>query len=147
MNPRTVACQASLSIGFSRQEYWSRLPFPTPEDLPDPGIKPASLESPALAGRFFTTSASWEAPCVHAKSLQSCPTLCHPMECSPPGSSVHGISQVAQLVKNPPANAGDARESGSVPGLGRSWSRKWEPTPVFLPGKFHGQRSLAGYSP
>ena len=49
------------------------------------------------------------------------------------------------VVKNPSANAGDARDGGSVPGLGRSpWSRK--PTPVLLPGKFHGQRSLAGYS-
>ena len=41
---------------FSRQEYWSRLPFPTPGDLPDPGIEPASPVSPALAGRFFTTA-------------------------------------------------------------------------------------------
>ena len=43
---------------FYRQEYWSGLPFPSPWDLPDPGIKTASLASPALAGRFFTTS--WE---------------------------------------------------------------------------------------
>ena len=47
-----VACQAPLSVGFSRQEYWSGLPIPPPGDLPDPGIKPTS---PALAGRFFTT--------------------------------------------------------------------------------------------
>ena len=40
---------------LSRQEYWSELPFPTAEDLPDPGIEPVSLASPALAGRFFTT--------------------------------------------------------------------------------------------
>ena len=51
----TVACQAPLSIGFSRQESWSRLPFPMPWDLPKPGIKPKSLVSPALAGGFFTT--------------------------------------------------------------------------------------------
>ena len=50
----TVACQASLSVEFSRQEYRSRLPFPRPGDLPDPGIKAKSLVSPALAGRFFT---------------------------------------------------------------------------------------------
>ena len=56
----TVACQTPLSIGFSRQEYWSGVPFPTLEDLPDPGIKPMSLVSSALAGRFFTTSATWE---------------------------------------------------------------------------------------
>ena len=50
--PWTVACLAPLSLGFPRQEYWSGLPFPSPGDLPDPGIEP---ESPALTGRFFTT--------------------------------------------------------------------------------------------
>ena len=49
----TGACQAPLSIRFYRQEYWSGLPFPSPKDLPDPGIKPTSLMSPALTGRFF----------------------------------------------------------------------------------------------
>ena len=52
------------------------------------------------------------------------------------------------MVKNPPANAGDARDMGLIPGVERSaWRRKWQSTPVFLPGKFHGQRSLVGYSP
>ena len=51
---------APLSVRFSRQEYWSGLPCPSPGDFPNPGIKPASLMSPALAGRFFTTSATWE---------------------------------------------------------------------------------------
>ena len=53
--PWTVAwliCQAPLSMGFHRQEYWSGLPFPAPGNLPDPGIKPASLVSPVLAGQF-----------------------------------------------------------------------------------------------
>ena len=54
---------------------------------------------------------------------------------------------MAQQVKNPPANAGDTRDIGSITGLERSWIRKWHPTPVFLPGKFHGQRGLVGYSP
>ena len=53
----TIVCLAPLSMGFSRQEYWSGLPCPPPGDLPDPGIKPVSLTSPALAGGFFTTSA------------------------------------------------------------------------------------------
>ena len=53
--------QVTLSMGFSRQEYWSKLPFLIPGDLPNPGIEPASLESPALAGGFFTTRATWEA--------------------------------------------------------------------------------------
>ena len=48
--------------GFSWQEYWSGLPLPPQGDLPDPGIEPMSFMSPALAGRFFTTSATWEAP-------------------------------------------------------------------------------------
>jgi len=48
-------------VGFSRQEYWSGLPYPPPGDLPDPEIKPVSLMSPALAGGFFTTRATWEA--------------------------------------------------------------------------------------
>ena len=53
---RTVAHQAPLSIEFSRQEYWSWLPFPTPGDRPDPGIEPVSLVPPALAAGFFTTA-------------------------------------------------------------------------------------------
>ena len=48
-------------MGFSRQGHWSGLPAPPPGDLPDPGIEPVSLMSPALAGGFFTTSATWEA--------------------------------------------------------------------------------------
>ena len=58
----TVARQAPLSMGFSRQEYWSGLSCPPPGDLSDPGIKLTSLKSPALAGRFFTTSTTWETP-------------------------------------------------------------------------------------
>ena len=57
----TVAHQALLSMGFPWRESWSGLPFSSPEDLPDTGIIPASLVSPALAGRFFATSASVEA--------------------------------------------------------------------------------------
>ena len=75
--PWTVACQAPLSMGFSRQEYWSGLPFPSSGDLPDPGIKPVTLTSLALVGR----------------------------------------------------------------------RRQWHPTPVLLPGKSHGRRSLVGCSP
>ena len=63
MTPWTVAHQVPLSMGFSRQEYWSRLPFLTPGDLPDARIEPASLASPALAGGFFTTAPPGN-PCV-----------------------------------------------------------------------------------
>ena len=74
---------------FSRQESWSGLPFSPPGDLSDPGIEPAS---PALVGRFFTL----EPPGIThflGEVAQSCPTLCDPVDCSPPGSSVHWISQ------------------------------------------------------
>ena len=63
--PWTIACKTPLSMEFSRQEYWHGLPFPSLGDLPDPGIKPTSLASPALAGRFFTTSSPWEGWEVH----------------------------------------------------------------------------------
>ena len=56
VTPWTAAHQAPLSVGFPRQEYWSGLPFPSPGDLPDPGIEPRSPVSPVLAGRFFTTA-------------------------------------------------------------------------------------------
>ena len=58
----TVAHQAPLSMRFSRQEHWSGLPCPPLGNLPDLAIEPASLTSPALAGGFFTTRTTWEAP-------------------------------------------------------------------------------------
>ena len=64
--PWTVAYQASLSMGFSRQEYWSGLPFPSPEDLPDPGIEPGS---PALEADALTS----ELPGKHAPEKTSRP--------------------------------------------------------------------------
>ena len=64
VTPWILAHQALLSIGFSRKEYWSGLPCPPPGDLSDPRIEHTSLMSPSLAGGFFTTKATWEAP-VH----------------------------------------------------------------------------------
>ena len=61
VTPWIVACQVPLSTGLFQQVYLSGLPFPTPGDLPNPWIEPMSPMSPALAGRFFTTSAIWEA--------------------------------------------------------------------------------------
>ena len=58
----TIAHQSLLSMGFFRQEYWSGLPCPPPGDLPDSGTEAVSFTSPALAGRFFATGATWEAP-------------------------------------------------------------------------------------
>ena len=59
-----VVSQAPPSMGFSRQDHWSGLQCPPPGDLPDPGIEPLSLASPALAGRLFTNRATWEAPFI-----------------------------------------------------------------------------------
>ena len=56
LSPTRLLCP----LGFSRQEYWSGLPCPPPGDLPDPGIEPTSVTAPALAGKFFTTSSTWE---------------------------------------------------------------------------------------
>ena len=57
-----------------------------------------------------------------------------------------GVSQVALVVKNLPSSTEDSREMSSIPGSGRSpGGGKWQPTPVFLPGEFHGQRRLVGY--
>ena len=96
-----IACQVPLSMGFSRQESWSGLPFSSSGDLSNPGIEPVPPMFPALAGRFFTPEPRgkpWPRPlCVCAKLLQSCLTLCDPMDCSLPGSSVHRVLQARIL--------------------------------------------------
>ena len=74
VTPWTIAHKAPLSLGLSRQEYWSGLPCPPPGNLPHPGIKPASPLSPALAGRFFTTE--------------------------PPGKPKYMLCQVLKVIKN-----------------------------------------------
>ena len=84
--PWTVAHQAPLSMGFSRQEHWSGLPFHTPGYLTEPGVELTSLVSPALADGFFTTSP------IRVSVQFSCsvvPTLRDPMDCSTPGLPVH----------------------------------------------------------
>ena len=60
-DPMDLACQGPLSMGFSRQEYWSGLPGPPSEDLPNPRIEPVCRMSPALADVFFTINTAWEA--------------------------------------------------------------------------------------
>ena len=108
-------------MGFSRQEYWSGLPFPSPGNLPDPGIEPGS-------------------PSLQADALTS----------EPPGkpAEVHKEGRINiwkeinliffHLV---------LRCLLGISFLLMNWRRKWQPTPVFLPGKSHGWRSLVGYSP
>ena len=76
VTPWTVAGQAPVSMGFSRQEHWGELPCPPPGGLPDLGTEPASLASPALAGRFFTASATWEASYAHTCTYQNAHNSC-----------------------------------------------------------------------
>ena len=94
---RTIACQAPLSLGFSRQEYWSGLPCPPPGDLPDPGTEP---RSPALQADSLPAELPGKphgGPAAAAKLLQSCPTQWDPIDSSPPGSPVPGILQARTL--------------------------------------------------
>ena len=93
--PRAVAHQPPLSMGLSRQEYWSGLPFPSPGDLSHPGIE---LRSPASqAGSLLSEPPGkpHKYPCV--KVAQLCPTLCDPTNCSLQGSSIHGVFQARVL--------------------------------------------------
>ena len=109
VTPWTVAHLAPLSMGFPRQKHWSGLPFLFPGDLPDPEIEPIS---PALAGRFFSLSHQGN---LYAKSLQLCPTLCDPVDCGPPGSSIHGVLQARILVwVAMPSSRGSSRPQGST---------------------------------
>ena len=92
--PWTVAHQAPLSVEFPRQEYWSWLPFPSQEDLPDPGRSNLRLL------HLLYHCATWEDliyVCMCMLVTQLCLTLCDPMDCSPPGSSVRGILQAKIL--------------------------------------------------
>ena len=92
VTPWTVAYQAPQSMEFSRQEYWSGLPFLSPRDLPNPGIEPGypTLQADALPSEPPGKSKQSEV-------AQSCPTLCNPMDYGLPCSSVHGTFQARVL--------------------------------------------------
>ena len=83
--PRVPLPPARFLCPRDSQEYWSGLPCPLPGDVPNPGIKPKSLSSPALAAGFFTPGRTIKplAAAAAAKSLQSCPTLCDPIDIKP----------------------------------------------------------------
>ena len=86
-------------MGFSRQEYWSGLLYPTPGNFPNSGVEPTSPVSPALQADSLPSEPSGNAHAAPAaaKSLQSCPTLCDRIDSSPPGSPVSGILQARTL--------------------------------------------------
>ena len=132
--PWTVAHQAPPSSGFSRQEYWSGLSFPSPGDLPDPGIDPrcSALQADALTseppGKLVRTNTVW----LHLYEVHR---------------------RVKFIVRRPPWRPSgiESAHQWSGPGFNpwvrkMPWRRKWQPIPVFLPRKSHGWRNLAGYS-
>ena len=141
LTPWIVGCQSPLSMGFPRQNYWSGFPFPSPEDLPDSRIEPAS---PALTGRFFTTE--------------------------PPGKPIVYIYHIlfygygegnGTPLQHSCLEIPWTEEPGRVRSMGllrvrhdwatslwlftfMHWRRKWQPTPVFLPGESQGRGSPVG---
>ena len=104
--------QASLTKGFSRQKYWSGLPFPPPEDLPNPRIELTSLYVSCFGRGFFTSSDTrWAKAKVLA--IQSCLPVCNPVDYSLPDSSVHAILQT--VIPEPFHSRGDLPNSGIEP--------------------------------
>ena len=112
-NPMDCSPSGSPSMEFSRQKYWSRLPFPSQGDLPNLGIELTSLASLPLAGRFFIIAPPGKPHfkihryCYQFSSVtQWCPTLCNPMNCSMPGLPVH--YQLPEFTKTHVHWVGDA---------------------------------------
>ena len=137
VTPRTIACQAPLSMRFSRQEYWSGLPFPSPGDLPNPGIKPVFLVSLALTNGFLyhCTTYNW----MYLLKTKI-PLLWF--------SQTISFSSNKVRWSGGKESACQCRRHRFNPWVGKiPWKRKWQPIPVFLPGKFHGERSLEATSP
>ena len=126
-------------MGFSRQEYWSGLPFPSPGDLPNPGLEPGlpgsrSRTREVLVFARFSSSPSLGLSCSYDFELAD----------SFPG----GSSGKRKKKKNTCQCRRCKRHRFHHSRVRKiPWRRAWQPTPVFLPGESHGQRSLAGYSP
>ena len=138
--PWAVAHQAPLSLGHSRQEYWSGLPFPSWGYLPSPGVK---FKSPALASGLFTV---WATGAHMSSKWQEIASVI-------PHISIPSYIALRYIARLPSwlrwwRICLQCRKPRFNSWVGKtSWSRKWQPTPVFFPGKTHGQRSLADYSP
>ena len=133
VTPWTIACQDPLSMEFSRQEYWSGLPLSTPGDLPDTGIIPVSFASPTLSGRFFIT-----VPPV--KPIVSQTHQKHVFK-----KNIIRFFFFENSYTTSICQYRRGRSCGMDPWVRKIlWGRKWQSTPVFLPGKPHGQRSLVG---
>ena len=114
-------CSPPGPMGFYRQEYWSRLPFPSPGDLPKLGIEPMSpaWQEDSLSLSYLGSPLLLSA--AAAKSLQLCPTLCDPMDCSLPGSSVHGIFRETVLERGAISFSNAWKWKVKVKSLSRVW--------------------------
>ena len=108
----TTAHQSPLSVGFPRQEYWSELPSPSPGDLLNTGIKPASLTSPALAGEVFTTSTTWEAPICRKLTANNSYIWEQPPFCDRTGCDAEASGADALLKQGDPTLATPSHQSG-----------------------------------
>ena len=131
--PWTVAYQPPGSMGFSRQEYWSGLPFPFPRDLPNPGIEPRSpalqIDGETVADFLFGGSKiTTDGDCSH--EIKRCFLLGRKVM-----TNVDSIFKIRDITLPTKVH------------LVKGQRRRWHPTPVLLPGESHGQRSLRGHSP
>ena len=138
VTPWTVARQAPLSMGLSRQEYWSGLSFPSPEDLSNPGIEP---RSPALQADSLPAEPQGKPLCFKGKWF-----LCNVLS-KYILKLWYSINHGLLWWLSGKETTWQSRRCefdlwvGKIP-----WRRAWLPTPVFLPGEFHGQRSLTANS-
>ena len=125
--------QAPLAMGFSRQEYWSGLPYTSPGDLPDPGTEPVSLASPALVGRFASSALAGPALARERERVaQSCPTLCNPMNCTRQAPLSMELSRQEYWSGLPFPSPGDLPDPEMEP---RSPAVQADSLPSELPGK------------
>ena len=144
----TVACQAPLSTGFSRQEYWSGLPWPPPGDLPDPRIKSGLLCLLYCRQILYLLERETAA---HSSTLAwKIPWMEKPDRLLSMGSQRFGQDWATKLPwwlrwQSVCRQCGRPEFDPWVRKI--PWRRKWQPTPILLPGKFHGWRSLVGHSP
>ena len=139
VTPWTVARQAPQSMGFSRQEYWSGLPFPSPGDLPNSGIEPRSsaLQADALLSEMVAITKKNNWYCLVIRRRQWHPTPALLARKSHGRRSLVGCSPWVARVGH------DWATSLSLFTF-MHWRRKWQPTPVFLPGESQGRGSLVG---
>ena len=145
----TIEHQALLSMGFSRQEYWSRLPCPPPGDLPDPGIEPKSPVSPALQANSLPLSLQGSKSTILQYKYLPQKRLSRKLMEKEIATHSSTLAWKIPWTEEP-----GRLQSMGLQKVGHDWAtslstfihwrRKWQPTPVILPGESQGQWSLVG---